>query len=144
MIVLVLHRPAQASDRAAASSEASRLDRWLWTVRIFKTRSAAATACRAGSVLVGEAIAKAARELRVGDVVTVRRDGLRRVFAVLGFPASRVGAKLVAEHCTDRTPPEELARAQAMREAAPLQRARGAGRPTKRERRQVDDLLGGT
>jgi len=140
--VAVLTRAAAISaPPSSVGFESPRLDRWLWTVRIFKTRSLAAAACRAGNVSVGDATAKPARELQIGEQITVRLHGLRRIFAVRGSPASRVGPKLVAQYCEDLTPPAELAKRVTARAAAPLQRARGAGRPTKRERRQLDQLL---
>ncbi len=111
-------------------------------MRIFKTRSLAVAACRGGHVSIGEAVVKPARDLRIGEVVTVRDGLLQRVFAVKGLPASRVGAKLVPDFCEDLTPPEEIERVKANRVQQILARDRGAGRPTKRDRRQLDHLFG--
>jgi ribosome-associated heat shock protein Hsp15 len=122
--------------------ESCRLDKWLWGVRRFKTRAGATEACRSGRVFVGEIEAKPARDLRVGDIVTVREAGLRRAWEVLGLPASRVGAKLVPNYCADRTSPDELEKARLAREAQASSGDWGGGRPTKRDRRKLDDLRG--
>lgn len=118
-----------------------RLDRWLWTVRVFKTRTLATGACRDGRVRIDDSIVKPSREVRIGEVVTVRDGLIGRVYRVVGIPASRIGAKLVPDHCEDRTPTAEIERAKAARVQQVLARERGAGRPTKRDRRQLDDLL---
>lgn len=118
-----------------------RLDRWLWAVRLFKTRSQAAAACRAGSVAVGGGAAKPARELRPGEQVTLRQGLVLRTLVVRGSPPGRVGARLVAQYCEDRTPPEEFAKARADRVGQVLARERGSGRPTKRDRRALDALF---
>ena len=133
--------PAQSVTATAQTpDESCRLDKWLWAVRRFKTRSLATEACRLGRVEVGEIEAKPARLLRAGDVVTVRETGLRRVLRVSGLPTSRVGPKLVADFCEDQTPPEEVARIKEIRAEQGLMRERGAGRPTKRDRRLLDGL----
>ena len=82
-----------------------RLDKWLWSVRIFRTRSLASDACRAGSVAVNEQPAKPAREVRPGEMVTVRQGLVRRTLRVVDVPRSRLGPKLVAGFCDDLTPP---------------------------------------
>lgn len=126
-----------SSDEASSS----RLDRWLWTVRLFKTRSQAAAACRAGSVTVGGSLAKPARELRPGDRLTVRQGVVKRSLVVLDSPPARVGARLVPRYYEDQTPPEELARAREDRVGQFLAREKGSGRPTKRDRRALDKLF---
>ncbi|WP_221032878.1 RNA-binding S4 domain-containing protein [Actomonas aquatica] len=125
------------------ADDTCRIDRWLWAVRIFKTRSLAASACRGGHVRLGDTVVKPARDVRIGEVVTVRDGLLERRFVVKGLPASRVGAKLVPDFCEDRTPPEAIEQVKAARVQQVLARDRGAGRPTKRDRRQLDQLLGG-
>lgn len=121
--------------------ETVRVDRWLWSVRIYKTRSSATAACRAGSVSIAGLTAKPAREVRVGDKVIVKLGLVERTLVVLGYPPQRVGAKVVALYCDDRTPPEELAKAQQDRLAQFLAREKGSGRPTKRDRRSLDDIF---
>ncbi len=115
-----------------------RLDKWLWAVRLFKTRSLATDACRSGSVEVNRLPAKPARSVRPGETVTVRQGLITRTLRVLGIPGSRVGAKLVGTFCDDQTPPEEFAKAQEFKVQQVLARERGSGRPTKRERREMD------
>jgi len=124
-----------------ADAAAGRLDKWLWAVRAFKTRSLAADACRAGSVSVNELPAKPAREVRPGETVTVKQGLVLRTLRVVSVPRSRVGPKLVAEFCTDLTPPEELEKARQNRIQHVMERAKGSGRPTKRDRRMLDRFL---
>ena len=121
---------------------AGRLDKWLWAVRIFKTRSLASDACRAGSVAVNEQTAKPARDVRPGELVTVKLGLVLRTLKVVDVPKSRVGAKLVANFCHDLTPKEELEKARENPVLHLLEREKGSGRPTKRDRRLLDRLLG--
>ena len=119
----------------AAGGGSVRVDAWLWAVRIYKTRSAATTACRAGHVRVNGERAKAAQPVRPGDELRVRVSGFDRILVVKQPISKRVGAVPAAEAVDDRTPP---------RDPTPViaQRDRGAGRPTKRERREIDRLRG--
>lgn len=116
----------------------ARVDAWLWAVRVYKTRSAATTACRAGHVRVNGDRAKAAQPVRPGDELRVRIQGFDRILVVKKTIARRVGAALVAEAVDDRTPPPPP------RESMPFVpvRDRGAGRPTKRDRREIEKLRG--
>jgi ribosome-associated heat shock protein Hsp15 len=125
----------------AAVDSAARLDKWLWAVRIFKTRSLATDACRAGSVAVNELPAKPGRDVHAGETVTVRQGLVLRTLRVVDVPRSRVGAKLVANFCTDLTPKEELEKGRARSIQHVLAREKGSGRPTKRDRRLLDDLF---
>jgi len=118
-----------------------RLDKWLWAVRIFKTRGLAADACRAGNVQVGGQSAKPSRDVRGGETITVRQGLITRTLIVRGVPLRRVGPKLVAGFCEDQTPPEEFAKARKEPVRQFLAREKGAGRPTKRERREIDQLF---
>ena len=127
----------------ALTPEAGRIDQWLWAVRIFRTRSLATDACRAGSVTVNGQPAKASRDVRAGERVVVRLGLIHRTLQVLAVPPSRVGAPLVATYCEDQTPPAEYERARAQRVQQVLARAKGSGRPTKRDRRLLDRLFGG-
>jgi ribosome-associated heat shock protein Hsp15 len=128
---------------AAEPPSSARLDKWLWSVRIFKTRSLATDACRAGSVDVGGHAAKPARDVHAGDVITVRQGLIVRTLYVRAAPVSRVAAKRVPEFCEDRTPPEEYSKVQEQRVQQVLAREKGSGRPTKRDRRALDRWLGG-
>ncbi|WP_454129977.1 RNA-binding S4 domain-containing protein [Microbacterium aurum] len=116
-------------------SESVRVDAWLWAVRVYKTRSAATTACRAGHVRIGGDRAKAAQPVRIGDEVRVRIAGFDRILVVRQLLTKRVGAPLAAAAAADRTPVREPVAQLAVRD-------RGAGRPTKRERRDIDRLRG--
>ena len=119
----------------------ARLDKWLWAVRLFKTRAQATAAIRAGSVEVNARPAKPAREVHAGETVTVRQGLILRTLRVVGAPVSRVGAKLVPDYCTDLTPESEYEKVRVQRLQHVLARAKGSGRPTKRERREVDRLF---
>ena len=118
-----------------------RLDLWLWAVRLYKTRSMATEAIKGGHVKVNGAAVKPAHAVKPGEMVTARIGVMTRTLRVIEMPRSRVGAKLVAQYAEDLTPPEEFER---QREAAHFHlggmRPRGAGRPTKRERRLLDGL----
>lgn len=116
----------------------ARVDAWLWAVRVYKTRSAATTACRAGHVRVNGERVKAAQPVRPGDELRVRIQGFDRILVVKKTIAKRVGAALVAESVDDRTPPPPP------KESMPFVpvRDRGAGRPTKRDRREIERLRG--
>jgi len=125
------------------NNSAARLDKWLWAVRIFKARSLATSACRVGSVTVNDLVAKAGREVHAGETVRVQQGLIRRTLTVVAVPRSRVGAKLVPTYCLDLTPPEEFEKAKAHHVQQLLAREKGTGRPTKRDRRLMDDLFGG-
>ena len=126
---------------AIAQPLTGRLDKWLWTVRIFKTRGLATEACRAGNVQVNTASAKPSRDVRPGEVVSVQQGLVMRTLVVRGIPLRRIGAKLVADFCDDQTSPEEFAKGRVQPVQEFLPRAKGLGRPTKRERRQMDRLF---
>lgn len=129
------------TDSGPASESRARIDKWLWAVRLFKTRALATDACKAGSVRVGELVVKPAREAHVGEIVTVRQGLVTRTLEVIGVPRSRVGAKLVPTYCKDLTPPEEYERLRDQRVQNVLAREKGSGRPTKKDRRQIERFL---
>lgn len=118
-----------------------RLDKYLWAVRIFKTRSDAADAIRNNRVLVNDAYAKPSREVKIGDRISVRRQAVIYQYKVLDLVSSRQGAKNVPQYCLDITPAEELAKLNVPRETIFVFRERGTGRPTKKERRDIDSLM---
>jgi len=125
-----------------ADRSAARLDKWLWAVRVFKTRPLATEACRAGSVEISERVAKPAREVQAGEVVKVKLGLFTRTLRVVGVPRSRVGAKLLPDFCVDLTPPEAFEKLRERSVQQILARAPGSGRPTKRDRREIDGFFG--
>jgi ribosome-associated heat shock protein Hsp15 len=115
-----------------------RVDAWLWAVRVYKTRSAATSGCRAGHVRVGGDRAKAAQPVHIGDEVRVRIAGFDRILTVKRLIVKRVSAAEAAECYADLTPPPPPREGVAL----PPKRDRGAGRPTKRDRREMERLRG--
>lgn len=125
--------------------EQVRVDKWLWSVRLFKTRTAAGDACSSGKVRIGGEPAKSARRVVVGDEVMVRRRGFTNTYRVEKIIEKRVGADIAATCYVDLTPDDEkpAPRRPSQRiDAAWAERTRGSGRPSKRERRQMDKMLG--
>lgn len=120
-----------------------RLDKYLWAVRIFKTRSDAADAIRHNRVLVNDAYAKPSREVKVGDHITVRRERVTYSYKVLELVSSRQPAKNVPTYCLNCTPQSELDKLNVPHETIFVFRERGMGRPTKKDRRNIDALMDG-
>ena len=120
-----------------------RLDKYLWAVRIFKTRSDAADAIRHNRVLVNDAYAKPSREVKVGDHITVRRERVTYSYKVLDLVSSRQPAKNVPTYCLNCTPQSELDKLNVPHETIFVFRERGMGRPTKKDRRNIDALMDG-
>lgn len=118
-----------------------RLDKYLWAVRVFKTRSDAADAIRTNKVTVNGSYAKPSREVKIGDVISVRRQQVTYSYKVLDLVTSRQGAKNVPMYCLNITPQEELDKLNVPRETIFVFRERGTGRPTKKERRELDTLM---
>lgn len=119
----------------------ARLDKWLWAARIFKTRSIAADACKNGRVTMGGVKQKASKMVKEGDVVDVRKPPVTYSFKVLKAIQNRVGAKLVPEVLENVTTKEQLELLEMNRISGFVDRARGTGRPTKKERRELDDFI---
>ena len=122
-------------------SDQARIDKWLWAVRIYKTRSIAAEACKKGHVSIGERTAKPAHNVRVGDIINVKKAPITYSFKVLQCAEHRVGAKLVPELMENVTPQEQYNRLEMSRMRGFIDRARGTGRPTKKERRDLDTIV---
>ncbi|MES2627863.1 MAG: RNA-binding S4 domain-containing protein [Bacteroidota bacterium] len=118
--------------------EEQRIDKWLWCVRAFKTRSQATDACKGGLVKLNEAEVKPSKDLKKGDRISIRKGPLTVLLEVKEFPKSRLGPKLVADYFTDHTPQEEIDRVKMIRDTAFVVRDKGAGRPTKKDRRDLD------
>ena len=119
-------------------SEQARIDKWLWAVRIYKTRSIAAEACKKGHISIGDRTAKPAHNIRVGDIVNVKKSPITYSFRVLKCAEHRVGAKLVPELMENITSQEQYEILEMSKISGFIDRQRGTGRPTKKERRDLD------
>lgn len=116
-----------------------RVDKFLWCVRYFKTRSIATAACKQGKVRVNDLVVKPSREVYPTDKVSVRKNQIKYEINVLDLPPSRVGAKLVNLYITDITPKEEFDKKELLKYSQDYYRKKGTGRPTKKDRRELDD-----
>ena len=121
------------------NSEA-RIDKWLWAARIYKTRTLASDACKNGRITINGALAKPSRTVKVGDQVGVKKSPITYSFRVLQTIEKRVGAKLLPEVFETVTPPEQYELLEMNRISGFVDRARGTGRPTKKDRRALDDF----
>lgn len=119
----------------------ARIDKWLWAVRIYKTRSIAAEACKKGHIMVRDKAVKPSFLVREGDVVQVKKSPIVYSFKVLKCAENRVGAKLVPELMENVTPAEQYEALEMSRISGFIDRARGTGRPTKKERRSMDEFI---
>ncbi|TVP77091.1 MAG: RNA-binding S4 domain-containing protein [Puniceicoccaceae bacterium] len=119
-----------------------RLDRWLWAVRVYKTRSDAADACRGSAVRLNGSIAKPSAKVRTGDQVIARTKALTRTLQITNLSENRVGAALVSNYLQDQTPESEHERAREKRANARVFSHKGSGRPTKKDRRDIEKLIG--
>lgn len=122
-------------------SENTRVDKWLWAVRVFKTRSQATEACKKGHVSIGGLQVKPSREIHPGEVVKVRILQIIRSYKVLELAEKRMSAKLATDFVQDVTPPEELEILEMQKNMRWITRDRGTGRPTKKDRRDLEDLF---
>ena len=120
-------------------SETLRIDKFLWSVRIFKTRSLATDACKKGRVLIDGQPVKASRLVKANEEIKIKKPPVVYTYKVIAFPKSRVGAKLVPEYITDLTSEEELLKLQKT-DSFFIKRDKGTGRPTKKERRLLDKM----
>lgn len=118
-----------------------RIDKYLWAVRFYKSRNAASVACKKGHVQVGGQNAKPSREIYISDEISIRKHQLVTKLYVLDLPKSRVGAKLVPQYCKNITPQETLDFYETVAESQRLSRVKGVGRPSKKDRRELDDFL---
>ena len=119
----------------------ARIDKWLWAVRIYKTRSIAAEACKKGHIMVRDKTVKPSFIIHEGDIVQVKKSPITYSFKVLKCAENRVGAKLVPELMENVTPVEQYEILEMSRISGFIDRARGTGRPTKKERRSMDDFI---
>ena len=122
--------------------ETVRIDKWLWAVRFFKTRTQAAEACKGGKVKIDGKNVKPSRDVKAGDIIEVHHNYIKRLVKVKQAAGNRVAAKLVPELMEDLTPKEEYEKLEMMRQLNAERRDRGTGRPTKKERRMIEKLKG--
>ncbi|MDR1373018.1 MAG: RNA-binding S4 domain-containing protein [Dysgonamonadaceae bacterium] len=118
-----------------------RIDKWLWAVRIYKTRTIALEECNKNRITVNGVVAKPSRTIKAGDIINVRKPPVTFIFRVLELTASRVGAKLVPEFLENITPQEQYEILKMQQISGFIDREKGTGRPTKKERRDLDDFL---
>ena len=118
-----------------------RIDKYLWCIRYYKTRSIATEACKKGHIRINGEIAKASKEVFPQDEIQIKKDQITHLIQVNDLPESRVGAKLVGLYCTDNTPKEAFEQAKAQQQAQEYYRQKGEGRPTKKDRRELDAFL---
>jgi len=119
----------------------TRIDKYLWAMRLFKTRTLAAEACRKGRIFIKNVAVKPSRIIKVGDVIGVRKNPVMYSFEVLQLTENRLNAKLVPEFMRNVTTPDQLEIIELGKIAGNIQRARGTGRPTKKERRNLDEFF---
>ncbi len=117
-----------------------RIDKWLWAVRIFKTRTIASDACKKGRVMINEVSVKPSRTIRAGDIIQVRKPPITFSFKVLDLSENRMNAKLVPQFMENITPPEQYEILELNKIAGFIDRQRGTGRPTKKERRDLEQF----
>ena len=117
-----------------------RIDKYLWCIRYFKTRTIATTACRKGHVRINKEIAKPSREVYPQDLIELRKDQINYQLVVNDIPENRIGAKLVDIYRTDKTPKEQFEAQELLKLSKDYYRKKGVGRPTKKDRRDIDDF----
>lgn len=122
-------------------AEGIRIDKWLFAVRLYKTRSLASEECRKGKVTIGGMNVKPSRELKVGETIQIRRPPITRSYKILALTESRMAAKMVPEFLVETTPASEFEILEVQKNMSFYNRERGTGRPTKKERRDLDDFF---
>lgn len=120
--------------------DAIRIDKYLWAIRMFKTRTLAGDACKSGHVRIDEIPVKASREVKIGDVIDLKVGSLHKKIEVVEIIKNRLKASLAIEKYNDITPQEEIERQEMMRQLNYERRDRGVGRPTKKDRREIERL----
>jgi len=119
-----------------------RIDKWMWATRIFKTRTIATEACKKNRISIGGVAVKPSRMIKTGDVIAVRKPPITYSFRVLNVTGNRMGAKLTPQYYENITPPEEYELLELNKIAGFVDRAKGLGRPTKKDRRELTDFTG--
>lgn len=118
-----------------------RIDKWLWAVRLFKSRTLAVEACKKGRIIIGNTTIKPSRMVKIGDVIQIKKAPITYSFEVLDLADKRMGAKLVPGFMKDVTPQSEYNILELSKVSGFVDRGRGLGRPTKKERRDLDDFI---
>ncbi len=118
-----------------------RVDKYLWAIRIYKSRSIATDASKKNRIAINGETVKPSKEVMIGDMVSVKKQGITYQIEVLQLPKSRVGAKLKTLYMKDKTPQSELDKLKEIRETQQYYRYKGIGRPTKKDRREIDDFV---
>lgn len=129
---------AENTPKMPKYGDSARIDKWLWAARIYKTRSLAVDAIKNGRVTIGGSLVKPSRTIKAGEVISVRKPPVTYSFKVLACIESRVGAKLLPQVYENVTDPQEYEKLEMSRISGFVDRQRGSGRPTKKERRQLD------
>lgn len=122
-------------------AEEERVDKWLWAMRLFKTRTIATDACKKGRVTIGGSAVKPSRTIKVGDVIDVKKPPVTYTFRVLKLSNNRLGARLVPEHLENLTPPSQYELLEMTKISGFVDRRKGLGRPTKREGRKLNEFM---
>jgi len=117
-----------------------RIDKWLWAVRLFKTRTLAAEACKKGKVIIENLPAKASRNIKIGEIIQIKKTPVIYSFKVIAFPSSRLGAKLVSEYMENVTSPDQYEILELSKTSGFIDREKGTGRPTKKDRRALEEF----
>jgi ribosome-associated heat shock protein Hsp15 len=118
-----------------------RIDKYLWAIRVYKTRSEATDACNGNKVRIGPSTAKPSKAVKIGDTIEIHKGPVTLTYKVLQLSENRMGAQLVPDFAEDLTPESERAKFHAPHETIVLRRDKGAGRPTKKDRRELDALM---
>lgn len=124
-------------------ADSTRIDKYIWAIRLFKTRSEATEACNGNKVQLNGVAAKPSKTVKAGDSISVRKGAVQYSYKVLKIAENRMGAQLVPEFAENLTPQSELDKLHAPRETFFVKRDRGSGRPTKKDRREMDALWDG-
>ena len=124
--------------------EEVRIDKWLWAMRLFKTRSIAADACKKGKIMMSGQNLKPSRTIKVGDIIHIRKSPIIYSFRVLALTENRLGAKLVPEYMENVTTPDQYELLEITKISGFINRDKGTGRPTKKDRRDLDEFLSDT
>ena len=125
-----------------AEKHTTRIDKWLWAVRIFKTRALASKACAGGKVKIDSIVVKASRKIQIGNIVQVRRGVVKYMYKVCQISEKRISAKLALNFLEDITPEKELVKLKSSQKQPIQAWEKGQGRPTKKERRMMDKMRG--